>query len=232
MSVSLNKPSTVQCIARQSRPPVKILIAVNGKLITDESQYSIEIIQKPVSSPQSEYAINSVRLDSFDKIHMEDMRSSFYDTITNLTLKDVTMDMQDQVIECFVYSFMKSKKIYGKNQAVEPTLSSFRNNVMKTKSKIQVNFAPEVNLKVISSNKVLKEEDVISLMCHTRATPKIQTYKWYVGNNYLSGVEGASLNLKLRKEMHKKSVTCEATNSVASVKASIQLNILCKWLFK
>lgn len=88
--------------------------------------------------------------------------------------------------------------------------------------------APEVNLKIVSGNKILKEEDVISLMCHTRATPEIQSYKWYVGENYLSGVEGASLNLKLRKEMHHKSVTCEATNSVASVKASIQLNILCK----
>lgn len=138
ITVSLNKPSTVQCIARQSRPPVKILIAVNGKLITDESQYSTEIIQKP-ARPQSEYAINSVRLDSFDKIRMEDMRSSYYDTITNLTLKDVTMKMQDQVIECFVYSFMKSKTQFIGDQSIEPTLSSFRNNVMKTKSKIQVN---------------------------------------------------------------------------------------------
>lgn len=78
-----------------------------------------------------------------------------------------------------------------------------------------------------SSNQILKEEDVISLACHTRATPEIQSYKWYIGENFLPGVGGANLNLKLRKEMHLKTITCEATNTVASVKASIQLNILC-----
>ena len=44
----------------------------------------------------------------------------------------------------------------------------------------------------------------------------------------MNGVRDSNLNLKLRKEMHMKTVTCEASNAVASVKASIQLNILCK----
>lgn len=44
----------------------------------------------------------------------------------------------------------------------------------------------------------------------------------------MSGVVDSNLNLKLRREMHLKTVTCEASNTVASVKASIQLNILCK----
>jgi hypothetical protein len=47
----------------------------------------------------------------------------------------------------------------------------------------------------------------------------------------LSGVGDSNLNLKLRREMHLKTVTCEASNTVASVKASIQLNILCNLIF-
>ena len=55
--------------------------------------------------------------------------------------------------------------------------------------------------------------------------------RWYIGKNYLSGVGDSNLNLKLRREMHLKTVTCEASNTVASVKASIQLNILCNLSF-
>ncbi len=50
-------------------------------------------------------------------------------------------------------------------------------------------------------------------------------------NSYINGVNDDKLNLKLRKEMHLQSVTCEATNTVASVKASIQLNIKYKPYF-
>lgn len=57
-----------------------------------------------------------------------------------------------------------------------------------------------------------------------------QILRWYIGKNHLSGVKDPNLNLKLRKEMHMKTVTCEASNTVASVKASIQLNILCKMI--
>jgi len=256
VSVSLNKPSTVQCIARQSRPPVKILIAVNGKLITDESKYSTYIIQKPIShgNPSYEYAIESqpIKISSASNIRLEDMRNSFYDTVTNLTVDDVSMNMQGQLVECFVYSFMGGdKRPHGK---LELTLDSFKNNVMNTKSHIQVNCknesnqynvinllystlnkifalsidAPEVSLQMKSSNEVLKEEDVVNLVCNTKATPNIQSYKWYIGENFLPGVAGSTLNLKLRKEMHMKTITCEAANTVASVKASIKLNILCK----
>ena len=101
-------------------------------------------------------------------------------------------------------------------------------NTMNTKSSIQVNYAPEVKLITISSGKILKEEDVISLECSTKAIPAIHSYKWFIGDSFLPGVSGASLNLKLRKEMHLKTVTCEATNTVASVKASIKLDILFK----
>ncbi len=141
VSVSLNKPSSIQCIARQSRPPVKILMAVNGKLITDESKYSTYIIQKRINNgnPSYEYAVENqpIKIDSASNIRLEDMRNSFYDTITNLTVNDASMEMTGQSVECFVYSFMS----VDNKPHIEPDLSldKFKNNVMNTKSQILVN---------------------------------------------------------------------------------------------
>lgn len=239
VSVSLNKPSTVQCIARQSRPPVRILVAVNGQLIADESKYSTEILQKPIPNPYAEptVAAQPLVISSPANIRLADMQKSFYDTITNVTLSDVTMAMHNYSVECFVFSFMTREvglEDYHQSTSSRlqlPDVVSLRKNSMNTKSWLQVNYAPEVRLNVISADKVLKEEDVISLECSTKAIPAIHSYKWFIGDNLLPGVLGSSLNLKLRKEMHLKTVTCEATNSVAAVKASLKLNILFKPAF-
>lgn len=136
VDVSLNKPSSVQCIARQSRPPVKILIAINGKLVTDESKYTTDIIQKPINGING-YA--QKKISSASEIRLEDMRQSFYDTITNLTVTDVSMDMQGQLVECFVYSFLNSGKTDSTYAKPVIDLDSFQNNVMNIKSHIQVN---------------------------------------------------------------------------------------------
>lgn len=237
--MSLNKPSTVQCIARQSRPPVRILVAVNGQLIADESKYSTEILQKAIPNPYAEPAPMSAQplvITSPANIRVEDMQKSFYDTITNVTLSDVTMAMHNHSVECFVYSFM-AREVglewpHHRQNTSLPEVESLRRNSMNTKSWLQVNYAPEVKLNFVTSAlKVLKEEDVISLECASRAIPAIHSYRWFIGENLLPGVLGSSLNLKLRKEMHLKTVTCEATNTVAAVKASLQLNILFKPVF-
>lgn len=239
VSVSLNKRSTVQCVARQSRPPVRILVAVNGQLIADESKYSTEIVQKAIPSPYAEPAPMSAQplvISSPAHIRVEDMQKSFYDTITNVTLSDVTMAMHNHSVECFVYSFMGREvgleSPDHRQNASLPEVESLRRNSMNTKSWLQVNYAPEVKLDfVTSAHKVLKEEEVISVECASRAIPAIHSYRWFIGDALLPGVLGSSLNLKLRKEMHLKTVTCEATNAVAAVKASLQLNILFKPAF-
>lgn len=154
--MSLNKPSSIQCSARQSRPPVKILIALNGNLITDESRYKTEIVQIPISmTKEDSSAEQQATLDSTmnstskrivhfaanQQINLEQMRESFYDTITALTIEDVTMRMDGHSVECFVHSFLYqldasqpvvNKKIGNFN------LISFHNNMMNTKSFIQV----------------------------------------------------------------------------------------------
>ncbi len=165
--VSLNKPSSIQCIARQSRPPVKILIAINGHLINDESKYKTEIIQAPIKAPISDENTNLDESDQqqnmqkqnngkkryshaslIQSISPEKMRESYYDTITNLTVDDVNMSMDGQTVECFAYSFMNSLNNNGQLMSLNQynrlsknghfNLNSFQNNVMNTKSVIQV----------------------------------------------------------------------------------------------
>ncbi len=151
--VTLNKPSSIQCTARQSRPPVKILIAINGQLINDETKYNSEIIQLPVKSNDNmddEHSKNFKKRFSHSTLQLithENMKESYYDTITNVTVDDITMKMDGQSIECFAYSFMNNinniqmpslnqNKFSSVNKNLDVNL--FQNNVMSTKSIIQV----------------------------------------------------------------------------------------------
>jgi hypothetical protein len=150
--ISLNKPSSIQCIARQSRPPVKILMAINGNLITDESKYKTEIIQIPISMTQeNEQQTNNmdynttiqnkkiIYLAPTNYISVEQLRESFYDTITSVNIDDISMKMQGHNVECFVHSFLNhlDNQISNK-KLISYNLNSFQNNMMNTKSIIQV----------------------------------------------------------------------------------------------
>lgn len=176
MHVSLNKPSSIRCVARQSRPPVRILIAINGKLITDEHKYSTEIVEIPISQYQHQHphahnqyqdhaygtgndennvaqsnrslsatARRRHQLKSYSSglsnIASENLRSSYYDTHTNLTIDDISMQMQDQVVECFAYSFLATSSTsltpFNANKLIS-RFDAFQDDVMSTKSTIQV----------------------------------------------------------------------------------------------
>ena len=71
---------------------------------------------------------------------------SYYDTLTNVTIDDITMRMQGQTIECFAYSFVNNDLIDNsvKNTHFIGNLhkitgaSSLQNNIMSTKSNVQV----------------------------------------------------------------------------------------------
>ena len=155
--VSLNKPSSIQCTARQSRPPVKILIAINGHMINDDSKYKTDIIQIPM---QREYDASSddallnqqqiTYVPSISSISAEDMRQSYYDTITNVTIDDITMKMQGQTVECFAYSFVNEESYLNFNSqtrknhyhhlvgSLNKITNAQQNNIMSTKSIMQV----------------------------------------------------------------------------------------------
>lgn len=154
--VSLNKPSSIRCIARQSRPPVKILFAINGQLITDESKYKTEIIETPAGQNENidlvgaglEQHLQNMKkrystVASIFSISAENLRNSYYDTVTNLTVDDITMNMQGQLVECFAYSFLTpaSQNViqhHPINNNNKLNINLFQNNVMNTKSNIQV----------------------------------------------------------------------------------------------
>ena len=130
--VSLNKPSNIRCKAKQSRPPVKILISINGNLITDENKYKTEIIQYSTRNDETK----AIYVPSISSISNENLRDSFYDTITNLTIDDVSISMDKQSVECFAYS------LFYPNQKL-PIIQKYasqsnQQNLMSTTSQIQV----------------------------------------------------------------------------------------------
>lgn len=157
--LSLNKPSSIRCIAHQSRPPVRILIAINGELVIDEFKYSTEIYEIPflhASRHQSFVGVLNNQTHPLLKsglktyslvpggselnIQAESLRTSYYDTYTNVTIEDINMRMQGQTVECFAYSFLN----YSSNHKTINELSKsfridkFQNEVMSTKSTIQI----------------------------------------------------------------------------------------------
>lgn len=154
--VSLNKPSSIQCVAKQSRPPVKILIAINGQLITDESRYKTEVVQYPaewvrLGRYDAESQLNeSIRftVPTAKPIDGHVLRESYYDTITNVTIDDVTIRMEGQNVECFAYSFVNwnsngnqaniNNNIRYLMHSSNKNVNSIHNNVMSVKSMIQV----------------------------------------------------------------------------------------------
>lgn len=151
-------------------------MAINGNLITDESKYKTEIVEIPsvqtgsgsVQQQQHHHHHNnnnqndnneansnmasrkrySLASSSMFSIAAENLRTSYYDTITNLTIDDISMQMQGQLVECFAYSFLSlNSNQYYRNYGVvtngpesnkKINLNTFQNNVMNTKSNIQV----------------------------------------------------------------------------------------------
>jgi hypothetical protein len=163
--VSLNKPSTIQCTARQSRPPVKIMVSINGYLINDESKYKTEIVQVPVEQQQPQEDSSSSDSDqnkkkltyisSISSITPEQLRQSYYDTTTNVTIDDITMKMQGQTVECFAYSLTSMAHQHNGNNRhlshfnLNSNKNTHQNNVMSTKSLIQVDCKFELFVKLI-----------------------------------------------------------------------------------
>jgi len=125
-------------------------------MINDETKYKTDIFQAPIdkdfASQDDSSMVNQnqyVQISSISAIKPEDMRQSYYDTITNVTIDDITMRMQGQTVECFAYSFVNDESYshYShskKNQQHfignlnKITSSLQQNNIMSTKSVVQV----------------------------------------------------------------------------------------------
>ena len=126
-------------------------------MINDETKYKTEIFQIAIkkdeypnedsfslTNNQNEYKF----IPSISAINVEEMRQSYYDTITNVTIDDITMKMQGQTVECFAYSFVNDEPYHGfsNNKKSSPNFvgnlnkisNLVQNNIMSTKSVVQV----------------------------------------------------------------------------------------------
>ena len=125
-------------------------------MINDETKYKTDIYQTFISKDygsQDDSSMMSqnqyVHVSSISSIKPEDMRQSYYDTITNVTIDDITMRMQGQTVECFAYSFLNEESYshYGHSKKSQQSfIGNFnkittglqQNNIMSTKSIVQV----------------------------------------------------------------------------------------------
>ena len=124
-------------------------------MINDETKYKTEIIQIPIKGDEynNEDSLTnqsqSKFISSVSSINPEEMRQSYYDTITNVTIDDISMKMQGQTVECFAYSFANYESpLYNFNhnkknhQNFVGNLNKVshlqQNNIMSTKSIVQV----------------------------------------------------------------------------------------------
>lgn len=128
--VSLNKPSLIQCVAYRSRPPVRLFISIDGEIISDISKYSISLQEIPMTNNlQSE--INEAKQLPF----VDQLKYYYYNTIVNITLDNINMNLQNKLIECNAYEMGIFENPYALKTINE--LKNFK-PIMSTSSIIQV----------------------------------------------------------------------------------------------
>ncbi len=129
--VSLNKPSTIQCIAYRSRPPVRILISIDGQLIIDDTKYTVDLKEIPVKNDFDKNELNDVKYLQFS----DQIKYFYYNTIVNLTLDDINMNLQGKLVECNAYEMAIIENPYKIRNSNEIAMLK---PIMNTRSTLQV----------------------------------------------------------------------------------------------
>jgi hypothetical protein len=100
--LSLNKATTVECVARRSRPSVKLFLSIDNQLIQNEAKYKTSVVKIPTGSLASDMAYSS--LNEINRLPFyEQIKYFYYDTYINVTLDDVSVDLNGKTIECIAY---------------------------------------------------------------------------------------------------------------------------------
>ena len=127
--LSLNKPSSIQCIAYRSRPPVRLLISIDGELMTDETKYAIELKEIPVKNDMEQ--LNDIKYLHFS----EQIKYFYYNTIVNYTLDSINVQLQGKKVECNAYEMPIVENPYRMKNIKD--IAKFK-PIMNTRSSIQV----------------------------------------------------------------------------------------------
>jgi hypothetical protein len=129
--VSLNKPSIIQCIGYRSRPPIRVLISIDGEIMYDETKYTIELKEIPIKSEMENSELTDIKNLQFN----DQIKYFYYNTIVNFTIDNINMQLQDKQVECNAFEMpIAENPIKVKNLKEIAKLKS----IMNTRSSIQV----------------------------------------------------------------------------------------------
>ncbi len=129
--MSLNKPSIIQCIGYRSRPPIRVLISIDGEIMYDETKYTIELKEIPIKSEMENSELTDIKNLQFN----DQIKYFYYNTIVNFTIDNINMQLQDKQVECNAFEMpIAENPIKVKNLKEIAKLKS----IMNTRSSIQV----------------------------------------------------------------------------------------------
>ena len=95
------------------------------------------------------------------------------------------------------------------------------------KTRIQVEYKPKVTLHVNKAE--YSEGESLTVSCNVDALPEQVSYQWFVGGEEIPEAAGAvEMVIDLTRDLHDKTVSCLARNSLGQTSADYKLDVKCK----
>ena len=190
--------------------PEAPVITAGSKLVLREGKTSmVQCISKggrPASTIR--WIQNGQHVEEGVETKVEEMQGSRrMATVSTLTFV-VNKTMQGLVLECEAGNTVESET-----------------RVVKTS--LEVQFQPQVQLKLEPAQ--IYEGDKVRVLCDVEAVPDQLEYRWEVGGQEISEARGASeLIIETDRDLHGKTVSCIARNSLGQGSAQLVLDVKCK----
>ncbi len=95
--------------------------------------------------------------------------------------------------------------------------------------RLLVEYAPQVELQQRPGEGELHEGDDVTFNCSAHANPSQISFRWFKDGNIVAGNHGTELTLEaIDRQLHQKSVTCEASNDIGTSESSSTIEMTCK----
>ncbi|CAG2180997.1 unnamed protein product, partial [Oppiella nova] len=117
-------------------------------------------------------------------------------------------------------------KEYDNRTVVCRTQNSALKEPLKTTIRLDVKYAPEIQLKVTEPGGQARIGDNIALSCEANANPNELLYKWFKNDEIIIGDYSTQLLLSaVDRYMNGAVISCQVSNSVGTNKATHTLNV-------
>ena len=94
-------------------------------------------------------------------------------------------------------------------------------------TRIQVEYKPKVTLQVNKAE--YAEGESLTVSCDVDSLPEQVSYQWFIGGEEIKEAAGAvEMVIDLTRDLHDKTVSCLARNSLGQTSADYKLDVKCK----